>query len=489
MNNKENCAEKFSVKSLVVYVCKQYKLLWLAAVLGMVALSALNVIKGQNYSEAVTETDVISAEDLEKSKTNLTVAENSLEASKTKLENQKKLLSEYEDSLTESEEQWKEDIYMSTSADNRCGISTLYQLRGQEELSIDQVLNAFNASFNNMYDDIASQAEGLELTSFNVQRLFTVGVNLSQNQISIRASFETQEGLNQIKDLYHTWMDQRLKEYQVQYPDAAFELIISEENEYVYYDTDIFTAQRNVSDKRVVLQNNITSMSTAIAATQNEIINTETQIKDLTKVIEENEKLWDNTVVLSGKKLVSKTSIIIYLVLGAVVGIIFGIIVCSFRYMYGKTLRDVDDMRCRTGEAVIGTLYSPVYSKKNRIFRKLDRWNGVYEITDMEEQTKRLAVDLSIQLRMLHQTDVTLTGTADPEVIEEVGNKLSVLMEGCSVSIGANPVYNLETVKKMMASGAVVTVEKIGVSKVVEIQRLRDYLRNCRVRVLGGITV
>ena len=107
----------------------------------------------------------------------------------------------------------------------------------------------------------------------------------------------------------------------------------------------------------------------------------------------------------------------------------------------------------------------------------------------MEKQMERLAVDLSIQLQRLHQTDVMLIGTAEPAVIEEVGNKLSGLLDSCSVSTGTNPVYDVDAAKKLMTSGAVVTVEKIGVSRVVEIQRLRDYLRNCHIQVLGGITV
>ena len=283
-------------------------------------------------------------------------------------------------------------------------------------------------------------------------------------------------------------MDTKVKEYQAKYPDDLLESMIVEENEYVYYDADIFDAQRTASDKKISIQNNINSVSTAIIATQNEITNTEAQIKELARIIDENEKLWSNTIVLSEEKIISKTSIIIYLILGGVIGSALGIIYCCFRYMYGKVLKDTDDMRYRTGEKVIGTLYSPVYSKKDWIQRELDRWNGVCEIIDMDEQIKRLAVDLSIQLQKMKQTSLVLTGTIDANVIEELGKKLSVLMKDFSVYSGGNPLHHISTAQKLIETDAVVTVEKVGVSQTSEIRKLRDYLNHCHIHVLGGIT-
>ena len=251
MDTRENYSEKFSLKSLVVYLCKHYKGICLAAVLGMAALSALNVIKGQNYSDTITETDVISAEELEKSKNDLKIAQNSLESAKGKLESQKVLLAENEDSLAEYEAQWKADINTQTKYEDRYGVTTVYRLKGKDELAVDQTLNSIGAAFESMYDELAPQVKGEELTSYNFQRLFTVGVNLNQNQVSIKTSFETKEGLAQIIDLYHAWMDTKVKEHQAEYPEAELELDISEENEYVYFDSTIFNDQRAVADKRI----------------------------------------------------------------------------------------------------------------------------------------------------------------------------------------------------------------------------------------------
>lgn len=492
MNNRDNYIENFSLKSLFLYVARQYRWVCLAALAGMIVLSGLNILKGRNYSDSVKETDVISEEELEESRQELLTAQNNLENAQIRVESQKTLLENHKDSLAEFEEKWKEDIYIQTNADNRQGINTVYQFKGVEEPSVDQTLNGIKAALSSMYNQIAANSGTLALTPFNVQRLFVVEVNLNQNQISVKTSFETKEGLQIIRDQYHAWMNAKLTEYQAQYPTANLEMSILEENEYVYYDTDIFTEQRTAADKRISIQNNIVTANNAITSAQNDIITYQGRIRELEGILGENEKLWDNTIVLPGNRMVSKSSIIIYLILGAVVGIVFSMVFFSFRYMYGSKLRDEDDLRCRTGEKVIGTLHSPVYrSGKDKIIRKLDQWNGVVEIVNPEEQLKRIALDIKLQMQKLHLSSVVLTGTAGKEIIEEVGEKLAALFKefDCTIYVGVNPVYDMDTAEQLLAADAVVTIEKIGVSQIAEIQKLRNYLNDCHIKVLGGITV
>ena len=231
MNYRDNYMENFSLKSLFLYIARHYRWICLAALAGMIVLSGLNILKGRNYSDSVKETDVISEEELEESRQELLTAQNSLENAKIRVESQKTLLENHKNSLAEFEEKWKEDIYIQTSADNRQGINTVYQFKGVEEPSVDQTLNGIKAALNSMYNQIAANSGTLALTSFNVQRLFVVEVNLNQNQISVKTSFETKEGLQVIRDQYHAWMNTKLTEYQTQYPTANLEMSILEENE------------------------------------------------------------------------------------------------------------------------------------------------------------------------------------------------------------------------------------------------------------------
>ena len=82
MAMNDNYIEKISLRALFVYICKQYKLLLITAIMGMICLSAANLIKGQNYSDTIKETDVISPEDLEQSRNDLDRVQQNLEDSK-----------------------------------------------------------------------------------------------------------------------------------------------------------------------------------------------------------------------------------------------------------------------------------------------------------------------------------------------------------------------------------------------------------------------
>lgn len=492
MNNRDKYIEYFSLKSLFIYIAKQYRWLFVASLVGMIILSGLNVLKGKNYSDSVKETDVISEEDLERSHQEFQTVQNNLENAKIRVESQKTLLENHKNSLVEFEEKWTEDIFIQTNANNRQGINTVYQFKGQEESAVDQTLNAIKAALNSMYDQIAENSATLDLTAFNVQRLFTVEVNLNQNQISIKTSFETKEGLKIIQEQYHVWMNTKLNEFQTKYPAANIEMSVLEENEYVYYDVDIFNEQRTAADKRIAIQNNIANANNAITSAQNDIITNQAKLKELEEVIRANEKLWDNTIVLSEERMISKSSIIIYLILGLIVGLVFGIVFFSFRYMYGNKLRDENELKCYTGEKVIGTLYSPMYrTGKDKISRKLDQWDGVVEIEDMEEQLRRLALDIRLQLQRQQFSKVVLTGTVVNTILEEVGKKLVALMKEADyeIYVGENPVYNMESAEQLISADAVIIIEKIGESRIGEIQKLQGYLADCHVKILGGITI
>ena len=108
--------ENISVKSILLYMAKRYRYLCLGAVIGMVVLSALNVVKGKNYSDKVVETDVISREDYEQAQDDLRSAQDSLDATEQKLLSQQNLLKSYEETLEEYKNKWENDIYIQTNA-------------------------------------------------------------------------------------------------------------------------------------------------------------------------------------------------------------------------------------------------------------------------------------------------------------------------------------------------------------------------------------
>ena len=56
--------ENISIKSIMLYIMKKYRWLGITAIAGMLCLSGLNIMKGPNYADHVTDTDSTTKEEL-----------------------------------------------------------------------------------------------------------------------------------------------------------------------------------------------------------------------------------------------------------------------------------------------------------------------------------------------------------------------------------------------------------------------------------------
>lgn len=483
--------ENISVKSVMLYIAKKYRFVCIAMLAGMVLLSGLNVKKGQTYVENVTDTDTATKEDLEKAQDKVENAQENLKASEKKLEGQKELLESYEESWEKYQEKWDEDVYIQTSAENRHAVSTVYQFSSAKDVGqLRQALNALKTALGSIQEELASEVTSENLSSYNAEKMFTSNVNLDQYQVNIKTSSETEEGLNELITFYHAWMEKKLAKYQEDYPNAEITMKVIEENQYTYYDSDIFSQQTAASDKKISLQNSILSMKNAIVSTENEILSNKEKVSDAKTELKKIEKLWNNTVEISeeSEKVISKSSIIIYLIAGAVLGFAACSVILAFIYMYGTKLHDSQDLECKIGEKTIGTLYSPVYKGKSTIIRKLDQWSGIQEIQDMGLQYQRIATDIALMMKHLGKERLVLTGTVEPAELEAIRTELVKYLENIEICAGENPVHDVATSRMLMEVEVAVIVEKIGSSRISEIRRLKEYLDHCGIRILGGIT-
>lgn len=482
--------EKISVKSVMLYMIRKYRWLIAAAAIGMICLSGLNVMKGQNYVEHVTDTDTTTREDLEEAQEQLKTTQNSLDASEQKLIGQKELLKSYEEELKQYQDKWDEDAYIQTSAENRYAVSTVYQFNGESEAQVRQALNALKAAFGSIYEEIRSEVTSEDMASYNAEKMFTAEVNLNQNQVIIKTSCETETGLDELITFYHAWMEKKLAQYQEDYPDAGITMKLIEENQYNYYDADIFSQQTSAADKKISLQNSIISTRNAIATTQNDIVSNKEKVSDAKAKLKKTEKLWNNTIEISEEsgKVISKSSVIIYLIVGAILGLAACSVILMFIYMYGTKLHDSQDLECKIGEKTIGTLYVPVYKGKSTILRKLDQWNGIQEIQDMDLQYQRIAADIALMMKHLGKEKLVLTGTVELAELEMIRAELVKYLEHIEICAGENPVYDVTTSRMLMDADVAVIVEKIGSSRISEIRRLKEYLDNCGIQILGGVT-
>ena len=185
--------ENISIKSIMLYIMKKYRWLGITAIAGMLCLSGLNIMKGPNYADHVTDTDSTTKEELEDAQDAFKTAQDNLEASEDKLMSQQELLKKYESTLETYQDKWDKDAYMETSASNRYAVSTVYQFSGTNEAEVRQALNALKAALGNMYEEIAAGITSQDMTSYNAEQLFKTEVNLNQNQVVIKTSCETAE--------------------------------------------------------------------------------------------------------------------------------------------------------------------------------------------------------------------------------------------------------------------------------------------------------
>lgn len=482
--------ENISIKSIMLYIMKKYRWLGITAIAGMLCLSGLNIMKGPNYADHVTDTDSTTKEELEDAQDAFKTAQDNLEASEQKLISQQELLKKYESTLETYQDKWDKDAYMETSASNRYAVSTVYQFSGTNEAEVRQALNALKAALGNMYEEIAAGITSQDMTSYNAEQLFKTEVNLNQNQVVIKTSCETEDGLNELVELYHAWIEKKLEKYREDYPNANISMRLIEENRYNYYDSDIFSQQAAAVDKDISLKNSIISTKNAIASTKNEIVTNKTKVADAKAKLKKTEKLWNNTIEISEEsgKTISKSSVIIYLILGAVLGIVCCGGFWAFVYMYGTKLHDSQDLECKIGEKTIGTLYTPVYKGKSVILRKLDQWSGIQEIENVDLQYQKIAIDISLIMKHFGKNKMVLTGTVERTDLEKVQAELEKYVNDIKIVVGGNPLYDVNSSRMLLDTDAVVILEKIGSSRISEIRKLKEYLDQCGIQILGGIT-
>lgn len=492
--NNQSSQETFKLKSLIAYIVRHIAIVIVSALVGVVLLSAWNVKKGRSLSESVKDKDTISLAELERSRSDLEVARNNYANSQTKLETQKTLVEEYKKNLEEFEGKYKEDIYI-VSSPQRNGVKTVYQFRANNEGAIDQTINGMKNAFEMLYDELASHMGG-EYTPYNMQRLFAVEFNTGTNQIIIKFSFDDAESVQKAVGFYHNWLDEKFKEYEALYPEAELTMEISDENFYEYYDNDIFNEQRNSDNNRISLQNNIQNATNAITSAQNEISSYSAKILELEEVVRKNEALRDNTVVISEDegKLISKSSVIIYTILGAVAGMIVSIIGLCYAFMYGRELRDAEDLEAKLGVPVLASFEE---KKEKGLKAKFDLFvDRLFGLGSRLNKNDQLAM-LQTELKLLSQKNgikrLALVGTCDfsdqkmKAVVDACIDYLKAV--GIELTVAGDPLKESVAVSCLSEADGAIVMGQTGVSRSKDLRNLRSYLETRKVLLIGAVNL
>jgi len=135
---------------------------------------------------------------------------------------------------------------------------------------------------------------------------------------------------------------------------------------------------------------------------------------------------------------------------------------------------------------LVNTTFSPsmIPSQFKGFCGLIDRWDGCFPEKDLKLHLKLLADNLSIKSK-----DVVITGTGDPDVMQELVKTLLPLMEeGCRLSYIANPVYNPSLISSMQGK-SILFVETVNRSRKKDITTMVRLITSYNIPVIGALSV
>lgn len=235
--------------------------------------------------------------------------------------------------------------------------------------------------------------------------------------------------------------------------------------------------------------NRVKEAEDEITVWQTEIANMETRTELLTAANEELQEQLESQEADMAELMKGEGSsrILLYIVMGALLGAILHCAVVFIWSLLNSGLRTAEEMHTRYGVAILGEFLSESGKKHKTKFDKLlDKLVGdMQTVSDDDEVYELIAADICADTDS--PANLAVTGTVKKAELEEVAMRLKEkLPEGYEVSGKSNPAYNAEFLAEI-CSYKVVLVEKKGISKKPEVDKLAELLVRNNVTVLGAV--
>lgn len=315
----------------------------------------------------------------------------------------------------------------------------------------------------------------------------TIASNETQIRTNEAAIKDQREVLNDLQDVLHTH-EQVLDELQV-----LMETDLSSDEQAVFLDKISGMTERiyDLNSEIAAVKGKITAYESENEKLQQSNESLEAGNVTLAETIENQQAEIDAlTAAMEPKEVpVSMSDIVKNAVIGAFVGVF---IVCAWlcvRYLFGKKMKDEQDLLGRYGYYILGNFYSANPKQKDGINRLLDKWAGIRRNQDEDEEYRLVAAKIRMS-RDEQPVRLMVTGTLPVETLEQVGKTLEHLLPAAQyqVCVAENLTYNAETLTAIKQY-EVVLVEKKDVSDLREIEKLADILRVGHVRVVGAVVL
>ncbi|MGN1406501.1 MAG: hypothetical protein ACI4WM_09505, partial [Erysipelotrichaceae bacterium] len=172
-----------------------------------------------------------------------------------------------------------------------------------------------------------------------------------------------------------------------------------------------------------------------------------------------------------------------YILIGGVVGVAIMCVWYCLKYLLSDSVHTDDEIHDLCGFTNLGT-FSVVGSGKNGIDKFLisKQYGEVQEDAYVYERIAE-----SINLLAKDREEVLLIGTADKGKMVKLEAELNKLVKNTKVVLGGNLNTDNEALSKLKGTDSVVLVEERNVSKIKEVVKEVEFIRNCDKRILGYI--
>ncbi|MCD7748993.1 MAG: hypothetical protein LUH42_02965 [Oscillospiraceae bacterium] len=334
----------------------------------------------------------------------------------------------------------------------------LYILRGWRPLLIAVLVGAVLLGGFKLVSGLAAGEELVMTEEELASAQSTIAGNettIANDQTSLTAKQAELEGL-----------EQTLADYQ-----STLELAMAVEN----VDGEMILTILELNDTIASVQSQISSANQSINSQNSEISSLQSTPESLRASMEETVSNF------------SMKDVIVYAIVGAVLGFLVVCVVDFCRWFFGGTLRGPEVLADRYALPLLGSVYYPYTEeqekKRNKLDRLLDRLSGI----EKPEPEKEYALTAAkLQVLSKEGRRLMVTGTLEKQRLEEVCQALNQCLpaDGQTAFAAENPMRDPDAM--LQVSGCdILLVEGVRKSRSAEVDELFRFLHLSQANIVG----
>lgn len=185
----------------------------------------------------------------------------------------------------------------------------------------------------------------------------------------------------------------------------------------------------------------------------------------------------------------SKKTIVKYAIIGAVVGVFFGIVLVCLRYFTNGKMKDIDCFKKVYGISILRMIYPYTGKKRCWYNRLIDKLEGYVSPKKSEEEEYDIVAG-KISMVTCENADIVITGTCNVDVLKAVAEKLSKSSNKMQVSYNviANPAESAVHADQLKDKYVLVVENKNNLSASA-IDSMVDALKFASCKIVGAVLI